>query len=168
MPNITLRRLLGFQRKMTAQPEMNMLTNDMRNSCRAHSACSSAHTFQPDVCGHKCIYPTNSVSLNITILPLFEKQKHFYNRHNVPKSATHILVSDRSDEAFCIFWPLNQQSARNMRCLLLHSRCLHKKNSGALVRQQTITTDRRLSAKLVPTLADRGCRVVSAKNPHGR
>jgi hypothetical protein len=29
-------------------------------------------------------------------------------------------------------------------------------------------SDRRLSAKLVPTLADRGCRVVSATNPHGR
>jgi hypothetical protein len=29
-------------------------------------------------------------------------------------------------------------------------------------------SDRRLSAKLVPTLADRGCRVVSAMNPHGR
>jgi hypothetical protein len=27
---------------------------------------------------------------------------------------------------------------------------------------------RRLSVKLVPTLADRGCRVVSATNPHGR
>jgi hypothetical protein len=29
-------------------------------------------------------------------------------------------------------------------------------------------SDRRLSAKLVPTLADRGCRVVSERNPHGR
>jgi hypothetical protein len=29
-------------------------------------------------------------------------------------------------------------------------------------------SDRRLSAKLVPTLADRGCRVVSATDPHGR
>jgi hypothetical protein len=29
-------------------------------------------------------------------------------------------------------------------------------------------SDRRLSAKLVPTLANRGCRVVSATNPHGR
>jgi hypothetical protein len=29
-------------------------------------------------------------------------------------------------------------------------------------------SDRRLSAKLVPTLADRGCRMVSAKNSHGR
>jgi hypothetical protein len=28
-------------------------------------------------------------------------------------------------------------------------------------------SDRRLSAKLVPTLADRGCRVVSATKPHG-
>jgi hypothetical protein len=29
-------------------------------------------------------------------------------------------------------------------------------------------SDRRLSAKLIPTLADRGCRVISAMNPHGR
>jgi hypothetical protein len=29
-------------------------------------------------------------------------------------------------------------------------------------------SDRRLSAKLVLTLADRGCRVISAMNPHGR
>jgi hypothetical protein len=29
-------------------------------------------------------------------------------------------------------------------------------------------SDRRLSAKLVLTLVDRGCRVVSATNPHGR
>jgi hypothetical protein len=29
-------------------------------------------------------------------------------------------------------------------------------------------SDRRLSAELVPTFADRGCRVVSAADPHGR
>jgi hypothetical protein len=29
-------------------------------------------------------------------------------------------------------------------------------------------SDRRLSAKLVPTLADRGCRMVSATDPQGR
>jgi hypothetical protein len=29
-------------------------------------------------------------------------------------------------------------------------------------------SDRRMSAKLVPTLADRGCRVVSATDPPGR
>jgi hypothetical protein len=29
-------------------------------------------------------------------------------------------------------------------------------------------TDRSMSAKLVPTLVDRGCRVVSATDPHGR
>jgi hypothetical protein len=28
--------------------------------------------------------------------------------------------------------------------------------------------DRHLSAKLVPTLADRGCRLVGATDPHGR
>jgi hypothetical protein len=41
-----------------------------------------------------------------------------------------------------------------------------KTNSVARVRKRTIyrPRDRRLSAKLVPTLADRGCRVVSATN----
>jgi hypothetical protein len=29
-------------------------------------------------------------------------------------------------------------------------------------------SDRRMSAKLLPTFADRGCRVVSAIYPHGR
>jgi hypothetical protein len=44
-----------------------------------------------------------------------------------------------------------------------------KLNSVALVRKLTIPTERRpLQAKLVPTLADRGCRVVSASYPHGR
>jgi hypothetical protein len=40
----------------------------------------------------------------------------------------------------------------------------------ALVRKGTIPrpSDRRLSAKVVPTFADRGCRVVSATDPHGR
>jgi hypothetical protein len=31
-----------------------------------------------------------------------------------------------------------------------------------------LSSDRRLSAKLVPTFADRGCHVFSAANPHGR
>jgi hypothetical protein len=31
-----------------------------------------------------------------------------------------------------------------------------------------LSSDRRLSAKLVPTFADRGCHVVSAANPQGR
>jgi hypothetical protein len=38
-------------------------------------------------------------------------------------------------------------------------------NSGALKLYRP--RDRRLSAKLVPSLADRGCRVVSATNSHG-
>jgi hypothetical protein len=43
-----------------------------------------------------------------------------------------------------------------------------KKNSVALVLEQTIPlSDRRLSAKLVPTFADRGCCMVSATDPHG-
>jgi hypothetical protein len=38
----------------------------------------------------------------------------------------------------------------------------------ALVRKRTLPSHRRLSAKLVPTFANRGCRVVSATDPHGR
>jgi hypothetical protein len=42
-------------------------------------------------------------------------------------------------------------------------------NSVALARERTIlTNDRHLSAKLVPTVVDRGCRVVSAAEPYGR
>jgi hypothetical protein len=43
-----------------------------------------------------------------------------------------------------------------------------KIKSVALVRKRTIPSDRRLSAKLVPTFVNRGCRVVSATDPHGR
>jgi hypothetical protein len=42
------------------------------------------------------------------------------------------------------------------------------KNSVALVREQTIPSDRSLSAKLVPNFVDRGCRMVSTTDPHGR
>jgi hypothetical protein len=34
--------------------------------------------------------------------------------------------------------------------------------------KRDIPSDRRLSPKLMPTFADRGCRVVSATDPHGR
>jgi hypothetical protein len=45
---------------------------------------------------------------------------------------------------------------------------IKKLNSVALVCEHTIpTSDRRLSTKLVPTFADRVCRVVSATSPNG-
>jgi hypothetical protein len=40
--------------------------------------------------------------------------------------------------------------------------------SVALVRELYLPSDRRLSAKLVPTFADRGCCVVTATDPHAR
>jgi hypothetical protein len=43
-----------------------------------------------------------------------------------------------------------------------------KKSPWLLVRKRTISSDRRLSAKLVPTFADRGCRVVSATDPYDK
>jgi hypothetical protein len=46
---------------------------------------------------------------------------------------------------------------------------LKKLNSVAIVLKRTIPTERpRLLAKLVSTFADRGCRVVSTTDPHGR
>jgi hypothetical protein len=44
-------------------------------------------------------------------------------------------------------------------------------NSVAFSSQANYTdlaSDRRMSAELVPTFADRGCRVVSATDPYGR
>jgi hypothetical protein len=43
-------------------------------------------------------------------------------------------------------------------------------NSVVLVLERTIPTesDRRMSAKLVATFANRGCRVVNATDPYGR
>jgi hypothetical protein len=54
----------------------------------------------------------------------------------------------------------------------MHTNMIHplkhkKKPPWLLVGKETIPSDRRLSAKLVPTFADRGCRVVSATDPHG-
>jgi hypothetical protein len=46
---------------------------------------------------------------------------------------------------------------------------LKKLNSVALIRERTIPTERPpLVGKVVPTFADRGCRVVSATDSHGR
>jgi hypothetical protein len=41
-------------------------------------------------------------------------------------------------------------------------------NSMVWVRERTILSDRRLSAKWFPTFADRGCHVVSVTDPYGR
>jgi hypothetical protein len=41
-------------------------------------------------------------------------------------------------------------------------------NSVAIVRERTTSTYRRLSVKLVPTFADRGCRIASATDPYCR
>jgi hypothetical protein len=43
---------------------------------------------------------------------------------------------------------------------------MQKKTLWPVVCKQTIPTDRRLSAKLVPTFADRGGHVVSTMEPH--
>jgi hypothetical protein len=45
--------------------------------------------------------------------------------------------------------------------------CLKKKLNSVAFSSQGNYTDR-LSAKLVPTYADRGCRVVSTTDSHGR
>jgi hypothetical protein len=46
---------------------------------------------------------------------------------------------------------------------------IKKLNSVALIRERTMPTERPpLVGKVVPTFADRGCRVVSATDSHGR
>jgi hypothetical protein len=51
----------------------------------------------------------------------------------------------------------------------LQSALKQKTNSVALVRKRTLRpSERRLSEKLVPNFADKGCRVVSTTDPHGR
>jgi hypothetical protein len=68
----------------------------------------------------------------------------------------------------------NSKNHRNkMKVLLSAHRLISLKNKKKTPWFQSASelyrpSDRRLSAKLVPTLVDRGCRVVSATNPHGR
>jgi hypothetical protein len=50
----------------------------------------------------------------------------------------------------------------------LRVRILFKKQQTSWLNPQANYSDRRLSAKLVPIIADRGRRVVSTTNPHGR
>jgi hypothetical protein len=77
---------------------------------------------------------------------------------------------------FCIQPAHNyRMMSRNIVCMevsYLFDCCvdgpIRKLNSVALVRKRTRPSDRRLSAKLLPTFRERGCRVVSATDPHGR
>jgi hypothetical protein len=50
---------------------------------------------------------------------------------------------------------------------LYHKNKQNKTNSMVWVRERTIPSDRRLSAKWLPTFADRGCHVVSFTDPYG-
>jgi hypothetical protein len=69
---------------------------------------------------------------------------------------------------------LDKKNKTNMMFAWLISGGLWKtneyiKNSGTLVRQRTIPTERPpLVGEVSANLTDRGCRVVSATNPHGR
>jgi hypothetical protein len=59
------------------------------------------------------------------------------------------------------------QSISNTEMFLAFNLPTAKKlNSVAWVRERTMLRDRRLSAKLLPTFADRGCHVVSMTDPH--
>jgi hypothetical protein len=54
--------------------------------------------------------------------------------------------------------------------VLLHNLTVKKerKKTVILVHKRTIPSDRHLSAKLVPTFADRGCCILSTVDPYGR
>jgi hypothetical protein len=80
-------------------------------------------------------------------------------------------------EAKCSF-DMSVDIQQTTRCYIPKCRTFHnhlrehlkKKNSVAFIPQANYTdrqSDRRLWAKLVPTFADRGCRVVSTTDPPG-
>jgi hypothetical protein len=61
------------------------------------------------------------------------------------------------------------QISHDTSSILLNSSNKKKKLRGFSLQSKLFRpSDCRLSVKLVPTLADRGCRVVRATNPHGR
>jgi hypothetical protein len=77
---------------------------------------------------------------------------------------------------YCDSWGLNQpplniySSVTIRKSLFRNIDSFHLLTySVALVRKRTIPTERlRLSAKLMPTSADRGCHVASVTDPYGR
>jgi hypothetical protein len=58
-----------------------------------------------------------------------------------------------------------RHSTEHVRTQIIYNK---NKLRGVSPQENYNDSDRRLLAKLVPTLVDRGCRVVSATNPHGR
>jgi hypothetical protein len=64
--------------------------------------------------------------------------------------------------------PPKRQAVSESQCVNDQGDHTLRTNSMALVRERTIPSNRHLLVKLVPTFADRGCRVVSATDPHGR
>jgi hypothetical protein len=62
---------------------------------------------------------------------------------------------------------LNKQRCENSNCDTTNKKKHTPWLESAGAKYTDRPSDRRLSAKLVPTLADRGCRVVNATNPQG-
>jgi hypothetical protein len=76
------------------------------------------------------------------------------------------LQSSESRALSCSAWK-QEATGANIHTQNLTNVWNWKLNSMALVHMQTVLTDGRLSAKLVPTFEDRRCHVVSATDPHG-
>jgi hypothetical protein len=64
---------------------------------------------------------------------------------------------------------MGKRYRNNLNIIYNFSKTIHKQTPWPQSASELYRpSDRRLSAKLVPTLADKGCRVVSATDPHGR
>jgi hypothetical protein len=89
---------------------------------------------------------------------VYEWNIHF-QKANI-KAMNYMLNSSLPMQRYCA-----QHLLRNIAIVEDKKTKLHGLQSAS---ELYLPSDRRLSAKLVPTFADRGCRVVSATDPPGR
>jgi hypothetical protein len=85
----------------------------------------------------------------------------------IPGRPAHILRATSMDPSS---WDrMSQEEVSVLWEVIVSGHSKQKKNPWLQPASELyLPSDRRLSAKLVPTLADRGCRVVSAANTHRR
>jgi hypothetical protein len=77
----------------------------------------------------------------------------------------HIPISPRFHAVFCFYRTFHNATSGQITYWIRFERKWHWPESATELYRPS---DRRLSAKLMPTFADRGCHVVSVTEPHSR
>jgi hypothetical protein len=142
----------------------------------------TAHMYLIKVLTCSVIFPFTIV---FAAMPQLRKYHHFHciwdvqlyfstvwlNVRHVPITSYKLVIAGEVDTlvARLYFLPSLLVLALTLFQQKFPNHLTQKRNSGAWSASELYRpSDRRLSAKLVPTLADRGCRVVSATNPRRR